>query len=99
VFEALSDSAASAARDVIKDFAAGIDTIDLAAIDADASMADDQGFTFIGSGAFSNTAGKLQARFAGANTLVSGDTDGDGAADFQVLLAGHVAWQATDFLL
>jgi hypothetical protein len=30
---------------------------------------------------------------------VSGDVDGDGKGDFQVLLSGSVALQATDFLL
>jgi hypothetical protein len=30
-------------------------------------------------------------------TLVSGDTDGDGVADFTLKLTGKVALQATDF--
>jgi Ca2+-binding RTX toxin-like protein len=99
VFQALSDSVASAARDVIKDFLIGTDKIDLTAIDANTGLADDQAFTFIGSGGFTHTAGELQAKAAGANTLVSGDVDGNGQADFQILLGGSVALQATDFLL
>jgi hypothetical protein len=35
----------------------------------------------------------------GANTMVSADVDGNGKADFQVLLTGTVVLQATDFLL
>ncbi len=35
----------------------------------------------------------------GASTLVSGDVDGNGHADFHILLSGHVTPQATDFLL
>ena len=57
------------------------------------------GIRFIGAGAFTHTAGELQAKAFGANTLVSGDVDGDGKGDFQILLSGSVALQATDFLL
>ena len=99
VFQALSDSVAGGARDLIKDFVAGVDTLDLSAIDADTGLADDQAFAFIGAGAFTGTAGELQAKAFGANTLVSGDVDGDGKGDFQILLSGSVALQATDFLL
>jgi hypothetical protein len=76
-----------------------VDRIDLAQIDADTGAADDQAFSFIGDGAFTHTAGELQAKAAGANTLISGDVDGNGTADFQILLSGSVAVQATDFLL
>ena len=31
--------------------------------------------------------------------LVSGDVDGNGMADFQILLRGSVALQATEFLM
>jgi Ca2+-binding RTX toxin-like protein len=99
VFQALSDSVVGGGRDLIKGFAAGTDKIDLAAIDANSGLASDQAFSFIGSGAFSHTAGELQAKALGANTLVSGDVDGNGTADFQILLSGTVTLQATDFLL
>jgi hypothetical protein len=99
VFQALSDSVVGAARDVIRDFLAGTDKIDLAAIDANAGAAGNQAFSFIGAGAFTHTAGELQAKAAGVNTLISGDVDGNGRADFQILLSGSVALQATDFLL
>jgi len=99
VFRALSDSVTGGGRDVIKDFVTGLDTIDLTQIDANALLANDQAFSFIGAGAFTHTAGELQAKTFGANTLVSGDVDGDGKGDFQILLSGSVALQATDFLL
>jgi hypothetical protein len=99
VFQALSDSVVGTGRDLIKDFEAGVDTIDLAAIDANSALADDQAFSFIGSGGFTQTAGELRAALFGANTLVSGDVDGNGQADFHILLTGHVALQATDFVL
>jgi hypothetical protein len=37
--------------------------------------------------------------FAGNNTLIAGDVNGNGQADFHIAAAGHVALQATDFLL
>jgi Ca2+-binding RTX toxin-like protein len=98
VFQALSDSVVGG-RDLIRDFVAGVDKIDLDAIDANTGAADDQAFSFIGAGAFTHTAGELQAKAYGVNTLVSGDVDGNGTADFQILLAGQVTLQETDFLL
>jgi Ca2+-binding RTX toxin-like protein len=99
VFEAVSDSLWGGKRDVITDFAAGTDTIDLAAIDANTAAASEQAFTFIGTGAFTRQAGELQISAFGADTMVSADVDGNGKADFQVLLAGTIALQASDFLL
>ena len=67
--------------------------------DADTGAAGDQAFSFIGGGAFTHHAGELQARAVGANTVISGDVDGNGVADFQIRLNGSVALQATDFVL
>jgi len=90
----------SAARDTILDFTAG-DTIDLRAIDAIADGADDA-FSFIGAAAFGHTAGQLRAVLqGGADWLVEGDVNGDGAADFALLVTvtgGH-AMGGGDFLL
>jgi Ca2+-binding RTX toxin-like protein len=99
VIDALSDSVVGGGRDMIKDFLIGSDKIDLTAIDANGGLGGDQAFTYIGTGAFTHTAGELQAKAFGTNTLVSGDVDGNGKADFQILLSGSVALQATDFLL
>jgi Ca2+-binding RTX toxin-like protein len=99
VYQSLADSGIGAAnRDSISDFGTGDDTIDLSAIDANTGAADDQAFSFIGAGPFTQQAGELQATFAGGNTLIAGDVDGDGQADFQILLTGNVALQETDFL-
>jgi hypothetical protein len=74
-----------AGRDGIQDFASG-DIIDLSGIDAIAGGANDA-FTFIGAGSFTNHAGELQAvNSAGPIWTISGDTDGDGAADFQLVV-------------
>jgi Ca2+-binding RTX toxin-like protein len=99
VFEALSDSTTGAGSDIIRDFVAGSDTIDLAAIDANAGLAGDQAFTFIGNGAFTHQAGELRAVFTATKTVITGDVDGNGTADFQILLNGQVTLQETDFLL
>ncbi|MCJ2130217.1 calcium-binding protein [Methylobacterium sp. E-045] len=91
VFKAVTDSdVAVSGRDIIKDFdVAEGDRIDLSGIDANLGQAGDQGFQFVGTDAFSGQAGELRTKFGGGNTLVQGDTDGDGAADFAVLLQGH----------
>jgi Ca2+-binding RTX toxin-like protein len=96
VLTSTADSNA-AARDVITDFTAGSDRIDLSAIDA--VLGDtDSAFHFIGDAAF-GAAGDLRAYTAGANTIVAGDVDGDGSADFTLMLRGAVALQETDFIL
>ncbi len=80
--------------DTITDFARG-DRIDLRAIDARVTTGGDQAFSFLGSGAFTHHAGEL--RYDG--NIVSGDTNGDGVADFSVTIANHAALTAGDFFL
>jgi Ca2+-binding RTX toxin-like protein len=105
-FNALNESALGAAnRDVITDFQSGLDDIDLAGIDADAGRAGDQGFRFIGTRDFSGKAGELhyqtidQAGAANDMTVVSGDTNGDGVADFEIQIAGIVQLSSSDFIV
>lgn len=85
--------------DRIVDFQTGVDTIDLAAIDANSSAAGNQSFTFIGSAAFSKVAGELRVSTIGADSWVQGDLNGDGTADFAIVLAGAVTPLASDFIL
>ncbi|MGL4967259.1 MAG: M10 family metallopeptidase C-terminal domain-containing protein [Inquilinus sp.] len=100
VFTAAGDSVAGANADRITDFSrAQLDRIDLAAIDANAGVAGDQGFSFIGSGAFTRHAGELRFTVGGGVTTVAGDLNGDGVSDFHIVLAGAVALQASDFAL
>ncbi|EIM31785.1 putative calcium-binding protein,FG-GAP repeat protein, partial [Leptothrix ochracea L12] len=73
--------------DQVMDFQARInpvDRIDLSAIDAMTGVPGDQAFLYIGAASFSQTAGEL--RFSGG--LLSGDTNGDGVADFAIQLVG-----------
>lgn len=83
------------ATDIIGDFTrAHGDKINLSGIDANTNLGGDQAFSFIGSAAFSSTAGEL--RYAG--NLLEADVNGDGTADFQVQL-NVASLQSDDFLL
>jgi Ca2+-binding RTX toxin-like protein len=97
-YKLVTDSTASA-TDHILDFASGTDRIDLTRIDANAGLAGDQAFSWIGSNAFSGAAGELRAYQSGSDWFVEGDTNGDGAADLviQVSVTGGPLVQA-DFL-
>jgi Ca2+-binding RTX toxin-like protein len=89
----------SAAGDSISDFAAG-DLIDLSRIDANGAIADDGVFDFIGTAAFGGIAGQLRATAIGGDWLVEGDIDGDGAADFGILVTtAGFGLAASDFML
>ncbi|MBA3878807.1 MAG: hypothetical protein C0500_03720 [Sphingobium sp.] len=74
--------------DRITDFAVG-DRIELTQIDADGNAGNgDTAFAFIGAGAFTNVAGQLHVIASGADWLVEGDVNGDGVADFQIVVQG-----------
>ena len=73
-------------RDHIIDFTPGADRIDLAAIDSNRSVGGDQAFAWIGSNAFSKTAGELRATQSSSQWIVEGDVNGDGFADFVLAL-------------
>ena len=92
----LFNLASEADADEIADFSAAQgDTIDLRPIDANSGLAGNQAFTWIDGAGFSNTAGEL--RFAAGNLF--GDVDGNGIADFQIVLTGVATLAATDILL
>lgn len=86
VFAGAADSRAGTA-DLILDLEDG-DLIDLSAIDADRPAGGDQAFVLVG--AFSRHAGELTLSYdAGTDTsLLEGDTNGDGLAEFQIRIAG-----------
>jgi Ca2+-binding RTX toxin-like protein len=96
----LASESTAAARDVITDFSRSQnDKINLSGIDANVLVANNQAFTFIGAAAFSGVAGQLRFEQIGGNTFVSGDTNGDRVADFQIELTGPVTPVASDFVL
>ena len=69
--------------DVITDFSRGPDKIDLSAIDAVEGGSDDA-FLWVGSSAFSGTAGELRSYSSGGSKFLAGDVDGDAVADFTI---------------
>lgn len=79
------------ATDLIRDFMSRgpfRDVIDLSGMDARSDLAGDDGFDFIGSDAFGGNAGELRMVHRQHETLVMGDTDGNGAADFVIAISG-----------
>jgi hypothetical protein len=75
-------------RDGIQDFSLG-DIIDLSRIDGDANTPGQQSFHFLAGGVFTHHAGELIAAESAPGSglwTVSGDVDGDGVADFQVIV-------------
>ena len=94
IFEFLdvAESGTGSSRDVIKDFEQGADLIDLSAM----------GATSFSAGGFTMTAGEVSARLigGGSKTLVEYDDDGDGVADFKILINnGGFTIAADDFIL
>lgn len=87
VYDRIGDSSKAARADLITDLSSG-DHIDLSAIDADVHAAGDQAFHLVSG--FSHTAGELMLTHpkGGDVTLLRGDVDGDGRADFVVELSG-----------
>jgi Ca2+-binding RTX toxin-like protein len=88
---------AASGRDTLYDFSQG-DKIDLSAIDADTTTAGNQAFIFVGAAAFSSTAGELRAEVISSNTLISADINGNGTADFSLLLKGAITMLGADFI-
>ena len=94
-----------ATRDTITGFegagGSGGDVIDLQAIDADTKTANDQAFHFIGADkAFTKAVGELRTITEGENTIIQGDVNGDGKADFSIAVVGLMTFDKDfDFVL
>ena len=101
VLTALSDSTVAASgRDRVSDFSvAGGDVIDLHLLDADTTVAGDQAFGPVATGAFTGKAGELLQGAFGADTRIQGDVNGDGIADFSMVLTGSHTLGAGNFVL
>lgn len=97
----LHDSMPTAAgKDTILDFARTHgDKIDLSGMDADYNTTGDQSFSFIGRAAYSGTAGELRYGITGGTTTISGDVNGDGVADFRIMLDRAISLIASDFIV
>jgi uncharacterized protein len=92
-----------AAADRITDYEIGVDRFNFSLFDTNAGVEGVQGFAFIGNAAFSG-GGAAQLRYtsSGDDTLVQADTNGDGVADFEIVLQGlsdGATLTAADFIL
>jgi Ca2+-binding RTX toxin-like protein len=85
--------------DKITDFShAQGDRIDLSAIDAVAGGVDDP-FAFIGQSAFHHVAGEVRYGATAGGLMVQADVNGDGYADFSILVANTTSLVHGDFIL
>ena len=98
-FNAAESGVGDGQRDVITDYVAGEDRIELSRIDADLTQGFKQRFDFIGDDPFSGTGGELRFEQIGGNTIVQADRDGDGVADFEIELTGTMTLTDSDFLI
>jgi Ca2+-binding RTX toxin-like protein len=106
-FNSKFDSLRGAKRDVISDFSVGDnvaggledDLIDLKTIDANSLRAGNQHFKFVSK--FHHKAGELDVKqdLVHGTTIVQGDVDGNGKADFQIELNGLLSLSKLDFIL
>ncbi|KQO86679.1 M10 family metallopeptidase C-terminal domain-containing protein [Methylobacterium sp. Leaf91] len=97
-FKTLADSTVgSATRDQISDFTVGLDHLDFSALQG---LSTDQEFAFIGGGTFTKHAGEVRALQSSGSTLIEADVDGNGRADFQIMLKDLLdALHTSDFVL
>jgi Ca2+-binding RTX toxin-like protein len=100
IFRKAGDSTVKkSGRDTILDFdRAEGDIIDLAAIDAKTG-GKNNAFEFIRKQGFSGDKGELRFKVKDGDALVEGDTNGDGEADFAILVAGVTKLTGDDFEL
>jgi Ca2+-binding RTX toxin-like protein len=75
------------------------DRMDLHLIDSKTGTIGNQSFTFIGTESFHDVAGELRYQEISGNTYISGDTNGDGVADFMIRLDGLHSLTSGDFVL
>lgn len=90
---------ASGLSDSVRDFQKRVDKIDLSLIDTRLLKFGDQAFDYLGLGGFTKERGQVRWEWSHGNTLVQGDLDGNGRADFTITLLGEVSLLKGDFLL
>jgi Ca2+-binding RTX toxin-like protein len=102
IFRDIADSShQNAFADLITDFSqSDFDKLVFTDIDADTTNAagTNDAFTFIGSDPFS-APGQLRYEQLPSNTAVTGDVNGDGVADFLIILTGLFTLTSGDFFL
>lgn len=101
VYSSSSDSGiGSDNRDTIVDFNRDEgDLVDLATLDANAHVAGDQAFDFLGTAAFTGVAGQLRYIATSLYRVIEMDMNGDGRTDMQIRVDGGGDLLASDFVL
>lgn len=99
IWESIAESKAGTAGDLVRDFEHGGDILDLSGIDAVRRTPVDDAFSFIGEDKFSDTAGELRIKIKKDGVTVLGDVNGDGRADFILIVRDEDSLEASDFLL
>lgn len=85
---------------VITDFSSlSKDKVGLSLIDANANTSTNDAFKFIGTSDFTKVAGQLRYEVVDGDAHVSGDVNGDGVADFTIVLQHVDTLRAGDFIL
>lgn len=88
LYRVLTDSTVTQS-DRIFDFSPLVDKIDLSQLDANTRVSGDQAFTWATS--FTHVAGQAVLAYDGSSTTtLTADVDGDGVADFRLLITGHL---------
>jgi len=99
VFKTAADSGVGPGQhDIIQWFQQGSDTIDLGLIDANTAVAGDQVFKFAGE-THSVQANAVSFYRTDDATILQGDTNGDGTADFQIEFNHKLNLHRSDFAL
>jgi Ca2+-binding RTX toxin-like protein len=85
-------------RDSISDLEKGLDKIDVSVLDANAALAGNQAFSFIGTSQFSNE-GQVRAVAANFGQLLQFNTTGDGVAEFEIFVETPLQISGSDLIL
>jgi Ca2+-binding RTX toxin-like protein len=96
---ASGDAGTGALADTITDFVQGAERIDLSAIDSIPGTGNNDAFTFLGTGAFTNNAGQLRYDVTGGHAHIFADLDGNGVADMEIILSNVTTLVGSDFIL
>ncbi|MGH6734786.1 MAG: calcium-binding protein [Methyloceanibacter sp.] len=98
-FNSIKESVKGSKRDTITDFKRGQgDKIDLEDIDAKTGVSGNNKFKWIGKQDFHEKKGELRFEDKGSKVIVQGDVNGDGNADFEILVKVG-ALSSGDFVL
>ena len=97
-YDSIWESSTSA-PDHITDFQSGTDKIALQNMDANSRLGGDQAYSFLGTADLSRHAGELRYQIVNGSAIVQADLDGDGSAEFSIVLDQVTHVKATDFYL